>query len=108
MDVIKQKAESYNGYEIEIKPELLTSTTDKILYNIGLNISSISSEIESYCGHSEDNGIKINGKASVDVSSVYGAIPVYGSVSVNNTVDTYVNNTVDVKVTNFPESGNET
>lgn len=100
--------ESEGNKEIEIKPELLTSTTDKILYNIGLNISSISSEIESYCGHIEENGIKINGKASVDVSSVYGAIPVYGSVSVNNTVDTYVNNTVDVKVTNFPESGNET
>lgn len=100
--------------EIEIRPELLTSSTDKILYNISVYLNQIS----SYVKDMQENGITIKGTPKVDIASVsVGDIPVKVSNSVytyelgttdvnvvNNTLDVNVNNNVDVTVTNFPES----
>ena len=90
--------ESTGGSEIDVNPELLTSTTDKILYNINTNLSKIASQDKDFHSSIQTDGIKINGTPSVNIASVSaGSLPVSGSVEVTNTVS--------VSVTNLPESG---
>lgn len=101
--------------EIDLNPELLTSTTDKILYNINVNLSHISSQEKAHFDDIKANGIKISGTPKVDIAlvsasavPVSGNVGVSGNVNVDNTIvvtgSVAVNNTVDVNVTNFPES----
>ena len=116
--------------EIDVNPNLITSTTDKLLYNLNVNLGTIAAQEKTYYEDIQANGIKINGNPKVDIASVSaGTVPVSGSVDVDNLVATYVlntvdtnvqntvdvnvqntvdvnvQNTVDVNVTNFPESG---
>ena len=90
--------ESTGDSEIDVKPELLTSTTDKILYNINTNLGKIASQDKDFHSSIQTEGIKINGIPSVNIAYVSaGSLPVSGSVDVTNTVS--------VIVTNLPESG---
>lgn len=106
--------ESTGDSEIDVNPELLTSTTDKLLYNLNVNLGTIAAQEKIYYEDIQANGIRINGNPKVDIASVSaGTLPISGKVEVDNivstceltTVDVKVKNTVDVKVTNFPENG---
>ena len=112
--------------EIEIQPELITSTTDKLLYNLGVNLENLAKQDKEHYTEMKTNGLKIvpkdtamkvsvEGTAKVDVAEVsVKEVPVSGSVSVSNSsLDVYVennsldvtvtNDSIDVNVTNFPE-----
>lgn len=90
--------ESTGDTSIDINPALITSTTDKILYNINTNLNKIATQDNDFHSSVQTDGIKINGTPSVDIASVSaGSLPVSGSVDVTNTVS--------VSVTNLPESG---
>lgn len=90
--------ESTGDTSIDINPALITSTTDKILYNINTNLNKIATQDKDFHSSVQTDGIKINGTPSVDIASVSaGSLPVSGSVDVTNTVS--------VSVTNLPESG---
>lgn len=100
--------DSNQKQEIDLNPKLLTSTTDKILYNINVNLGNISSQQKTHFDDLKTNGVKISGTPKVDIASVSASsVPVSGNVNVNNTIgvtgSVTVTNTVDVNVTNFPE-----
>ncbi|MBQ8874707.1 MAG: hypothetical protein IJY60_05310 [Bacteroides sp.] len=100
--------------EIDMKPELITSTTDKLLYNLGVNLEKLAKQDKEHYNEMKTNGMKIvpkdtalkvsiDGTAKVDVAAVsVDEVPVSGSVKVSNSyLDVYVeNNSLDVNVTN--------
>lgn len=56
--------------EVQVNPELLTSTTDKILYNMNVNLGKIADNGKTYYDSVLNQGIRINGTAKVDISTV--------------------------------------
>ena len=120
-----EETEPEEKEEIDVNPELITSTTDKLLYNLGVNLEKLAKQDKEHYDEVKTNGLKIapkdatlkvaidgtakvsiDGTAKVDVASVSASsVPVSGSVSVSNSeLDVNVTNgSIDVNVTNFPE-----
>lgn len=99
--------------EIDMKPELITSTTDKLLYNLGVNLEKLAKQDKDHYDEMKTNGMKIVPKdtalkVSIDGTakvSVEGTAKVdVAAVSVDEALDvTVTNSSLDVNVTNFPE-----
>lgn len=87
--------------EIEIDQNEVSSTTDKILYNLNENLSSIKGNISNMY----DTMISINTKLGNGLDININGTP---SVNVTNMLSEPVSVTGTVSVDNFPESGGET